>query len=288
MRSWGVVLLLCGCSQGAIDVTFVSTPPAQLTSLTIDATSAGESRHAQLGDGGVISLPFTARLVAQSAVELDVVGFDTDGNTRLQHASIPLSPGKATTFEVDLSRASACPAPPPNAGESVVFAEASDVGSLFNPFGYDGCSNSGDCIGGGVCSGGACQPSRATQVMSTPCTGALVNEYTVVRQYDGFGFALADGSNRKFRHVSFRMQASQNSQWLVFLARSGQSAVLPRPASCTNSAPGDCLMPFGAEWTHVELDVPASVGDFNSVQFQIYSPVGARFTVRVDDVRVTF
>ncbi|MBL8950929.1 MAG: hypothetical protein JNK82_09150, partial [Myxococcaceae bacterium] len=196
-RAWLASLLLCGCANGSqVDLRFFSTPEATVRSIAVEARSGGASvgSLSYAGDGGAgIALPSSLRLiVSTSSLEIETNAYDFDGQTRHRVERLPTL-AAFQEVSIDLSERGWCPAPPPEAGEQVIYGDTLATNTYV--FGYSG---------------------TAPPPTSEACSGTEAREYPATRQFDGIGFALPERSPRR---LTLRAWASQASQWHAAVLR---------------------------------------------------------------------
>lgn len=245
-------------------------PPASLSRLLLEVRDGDDvpAQQAYAFDGG-LALPQTVRLLVDGpTLQVTATAFEPDGEQRQQTQRLAgLSAGSSAKLTLDLSATRACPAPPPQAGETVIYDDSFAPG--WSPFGFT--------VGG-----------FTSQAGGERCSGSSALRYQVTRLYDGVGFDVAPPTG--LRSVSFRLWLPRQNTAQLSVAQlpnaNGTTFVVPRPEQCTFNAPGLCDLPLVAGWQRVFVEVPASLVGLQSILFQLRDPFIDPFELFIDDVRV--
>jgi hypothetical protein len=263
-----VVLLIAGCARGAaVDVELFADPPASLSLLTVKASSRGTALETLTfpADGGTVELPTSLRLLVDAtSLDVEATGFDLQERTRHQTGGIAtLATGATEHLRLDLSQTGYCPAPPPASGEVVAYDDEARGGYI--PFGY-AMAQFGD-----------------TQDPRDACSGSVAIEYSVRRQYDGFGVIWP--APLKARRVSLRAWLSEPSQFHFAVEANNTTYWLPDPPACANNF-ALCSMSIEPRWQLISFDIPANLPALDNLALQIDAYPGHPMVLRVDDVRI--
>jgi hypothetical protein len=219
--------------------------------------------------GGGDALPQSLRLLVDGPrLALRATAYEPNGEVHQRTQSLEgLRAGASGTLTVDLSQLRACPPPPKQLGETVVYGDAFAPGWEPFGFGFTPVDNVSD---------------------AERCSGTSALRYRVTRLYDGLGFNVAPAMG--IRSISFRvfLPKLNSAQVSVGNERDGKgiNSVLPTPEECTFNGPGPCDIPLVAGWQRVFVEVPAGLGVLQSMIIQLRDPFIDPFELFIDDVRI--
>lgn len=257
------LLLVCGGLLGAcgneVELTFVASPTARLSSLEVAISQSDETLfdEALALDGGSLELPAALRIIVKNAQPLTVraAAVDWADQTRMRTV-VSDALQRRSSVEVDLSEVTVCPPPPARANEVVLFDDAAHDRDEFTYF------------------------SGPPRHVSQACSGSVALELVTNNDNDGIGLYIGRQvpAGVRYRRLSLRLWASKVGDVDIGLVTESPNDSFWLPTRTS-------VHEVGPEWKSFTFDVPESVPNTVGIHVHLDGLVPP-VTLRMDDVRV--